>query len=75
MDNRVRETNEQWDDVPAKVVGRRHPASRGWVDADGFQKLVNGLAQGQFALPGGVFKFRSFEEADQWILTARRARK
>lgn len=64
--NKVRETREQWDDVPAKVVGRRHNSRGGWKHADVLQRRINEGMQGKTRWPKGVFRFESFEEADAW---------
>jgi hypothetical protein len=59
------ESVEQWDDVPAKVVGRR---SRGSVDLEcGEAFLLMGKAMGIKLMhrPKGVFRYASFDEADE----------
>ena len=66
MDKRIRETSEQWDDVPRKVVGRRLPAAGGWRDATVLQERVNQSMIGVTRWPKGVHRFRSFKEADDW---------
>jgi hypothetical protein len=57
---------EQWDEVPAKVVGRRRAPTDGWSSMDALQSQVNQLGRGYAAWPKGVYRFRSFEEADGW---------
>lgn len=62
--NKVRETREQWDDVPAKVVGRRKP---GVVNLERGAAFLRWGADANIRLrgrPKGVFRYRSFEEAD-----------
>jgi hypothetical protein len=66
VDKRIRETSEQWDDVPAKVVGRRHAAAGGWSNADVLQQRVNQSSAGRARWPKGVYRFTTFEEADAW---------
>ncbi len=66
MTMKVRETSEQWDDVPRKVVGRRKVAIGGWENASKLQDLANKMNRGRTTWPRGVYRFRSFEEADAW---------
>ena len=63
----IRETTEQWDDVPpgAKVVGRRRPR-RDTKPGYGIQQLANELSSGRLQWPKGVFRFKTHEEADAW---------
>ena len=59
MKDRIRETSERWKDVPGKVVGA----------GDGPAALPTQLhdaAVYRKGWPKGVFRFRSFEESDQW---------
>lgn len=51
-----------------KVVGRKGNPK---VDAEAIypmQRMVNELRKGRSFVPKGVFRFRSFEEADKWCL-------
>jgi len=66
MNPKVKETREQWDDVPAKVVGRRRNAAGGWRNADVLQCRVNEAIRGRTTWPKGVFRFQSHSEADAW---------
>jgi len=50
-----------------KVVGRRKPAS-GPAAVEGFLRLVRDLRAGQPFIPRGVYRFRSFEEAQEWSM-------
>lgn len=61
----VRETTEQWDDVPAKVVGRR---KQGLINLErGSAFLAMGRERcGGNGRPKGVFRYASHEEANQW---------
>lgn len=65
----IRETSAQWDDIPAKVIGRRQtPVVRATADY-GLQDLVNDMhrdAAQRVTWPRGIFRFKSHEEADQW---------
>ncbi|MCS6772448.1 MAG: hypothetical protein NZ740_10595 [Kiritimatiellae bacterium] len=72
---KVRETSEQWDDVPRKVVGRRVSPGGGWEHATKLQQLANQMNRGRTSWPRGVFRFRSFEEADFWWIQNIRFRK
>ncbi len=54
--------------VGIKVVGRK---GRPKIDAqaiDPMQRMVNELRKGRSFIPKGVFRFKSFEEADKWLL-------
>ncbi len=75
MQDRVRETAEQWDDVPAKVVGRRRSAAPGWKGATILQDRVNEGIRGRTWWPKGVVRFSSFKEADEWWIHQTRFRK
>lgn len=50
-----------------KVAGRRKPAS-GPEAAAGLLRLVRDLRAGQPFIPRGVYRFRSFEEAQEWSM-------
>ena len=60
------ETEVNIDDPATKVVGRRrmpqYPSEYGL----GLQSSLRKLAR--IHVPRGVFRFRSFEEADQWMM-------
>lgn len=64
---------EQWDELPvgAKIVGRRTSVAKGHrSDAFGMQDLVN--ASGNVAKvtwKKGVFRFKTYEEADAWWIS------
>lgn len=51
-----------------KVVGRQGRVRAGLVEADGMQRLANELRRGRPFMPKGVFRFKTFEEADAWKL-------
>lgn len=59
--NQVCKTTEPWDDVSAKVVGR-------FEDAAARVSQVDVGAVYRKSWPKGVFRFRSFEESDQWLI-------
>lgn len=66
MKDGVRETSEQWNEIPAKEVGRR---CRSPVNLEaGASFLQMGVAWGgkRCGQPKGVFRFASHEEANQW---------
>jgi len=58
------------EDLPGKVVGRRHPPQDGLnpasanriADAKAWQKAFRILH-----IPKGVYRFRTHEEADEWL--------
>lgn len=62
----VRETTEQWDDVPTKVVGRRRMPGPHDPPDYRLQDLANSMHSGRVRWPKGVFRFRTHEEADAW---------
>lgn len=54
-------------DRQGKVVGRRvSRRSFGFRQMEGFAELMNDLRGVEIVRPRGVFRFRSFEEADRW---------
>jgi hypothetical protein len=53
-------------DVPAKVVGRRVPPPPGIENVEALQKTMIWLREGKPFMPKGVWRFKSFEEADEW---------
>lgn len=50
-----------------KTVGRK-PAEGGLEAASGFLEMIIALRGDKPFLPKGVYRFKSFEEADQWSL-------
>jgi len=58
------------EETPAKIVGRRRPPRDAFRAAMALQRLVADL-QKTFQNPGiprGVYRFKTHQEADQWIL-------
>ncbi len=51
-----------------KVVGRKGRVQGGLLRVDAMQRLAIELRQGKPFMPKGVFRFKSFEEADAWKL-------
>lgn len=51
-----------------KVVGRKGRAKVDVVAIDSLQRLANELRRGRPFMPKGVWRFKSFEEADAWKL-------
>jgi hypothetical protein len=51
-----------------KVIGRQGQAKVDVVAIDGMQRMANVLRAGKGMTPRGVFRFKSFEEADEWLL-------
>ena len=66
----IRETTEQWDDLPpgAKVVGRRRPGTVDLVKARPFFEFAASIRRPKHFVPRGVYRFKTFEEADAWHL-------
>lgn len=54
-------------ELPTKVVGRRR-WGRGLEASAPLLRLTLELRGGKPFLPRGVYRFRSFEESDEWIL-------
>ena len=51
-----------------KVVGRKRRVRAGLAQADAMQRLAHELRKGKPFMPKGVFRFKTFEEADAWKL-------
>jgi hypothetical protein len=52
-----------------KVVGRRQPKQGGDIlAAQGLFELAQQLRSGKPSIPRGVYRFRSHDEKDGWIL-------
>ena len=51
-----------------KVVGRPGKTKVDVITFGPMQKMVNELRQGCPFIPKGVWRFKSFEEADQWTM-------
>jgi hypothetical protein len=49
-----------------KVVGRKGKPRIDVITIDAMQRLAGELRKGRPFMPRGVYKFRSFEEADEW---------
>ncbi len=58
----------QDDELPIKVVGRKGRPKVDVVRIDPLQKLANELRKGRPFMPKGVWRFKSFDEADAWKL-------
>ena len=50
----------------AKIVGKRKPGT-GLSNAQGFLDLVVKLRGKKLFVPKGVFKFRTFKDAQDWM--------
>ena len=57
-----------WDEPVGKAVGRRVSAETPISEAAALLKTIAGLMPSGVC-PKGVWRFKSFEEADQWALT------
>ena len=66
----IRETTEQWDDLPpgAKVVGKRRPGKADLLKARPFFEFAASIRRPKHFVPRGVYRFKTFEEADAWHL-------
>ena len=53
---------------PMKVIGRKGAPKADLQSMDGMQKMANSLRQGRPFVPKGVWRFKSFEEADAWLI-------
>ena len=49
-----------------KIVGRKGKPRVDVTTIDSLQRLANELRKDRPFLPRGVYRFRSFEEADEW---------
>jgi hypothetical protein len=54
-------------ELPMKVLGRRTWA-RGIVATAPLLRLARELRGGKPFVPRGVYRFRTFEESDEWLL-------
>jgi hypothetical protein len=58
------------EETPGKVVGRRHPPKDG-LTLTAAQSAANARAWkrafGTLRIPKGVYRFRTHEEADEWL--------
>ena len=53
---------------PIKILGRRKQASSpSWEDANRWLHTIADLRQGKGICPRGIYRFKSFEEADEWM--------
>ncbi len=52
-----------------KVVGRKGRVKAGLSGVDAMQRLAHELRRGKPFMPKGVFRFKTFEEADAWKLS------
>jgi len=55
-------------ELPMKIIGRRKPAKADVLQIDGMQRLANTLRGNKPLVPKGVWRFKTFEEADAWTL-------
>lgn len=57
------------EEIPAKVVGRRKAGGDPFKTAMALQKTVGDLRKslGHHFAPKGVFRFKTHEEADEWM--------
>jgi hypothetical protein len=51
-----------------RVVGRRKEPSGGLVAADNLLHLLRDLRGSRPFVPRGVYRFKSHEEADEWLM-------
>ncbi len=74
MQDRVRETSEQWDEVPAKVVGRSRKSPVSLAAGAPFLQMGRDWGGNRYGQPRGVFRFASHEEANQWQMNHKTTR-
>jgi hypothetical protein len=55
-------------DFRMKIVGRRDCDRFSWEDVDQLLKTVAVVRGTAELVPRGVYRFRSFEEADRWMI-------
>ena len=58
----------QPDEYPMKVVGRKGQPKVNVETANGFLKMVATVRGNRPYMPKGVWRFKTFEEADAWKL-------
>jgi hypothetical protein len=51
-----------------KIVGRRRPPTGGVDSLDGLLQLMVALREGRPFVPRGVYRFRTHQESDAWML-------
>jgi len=66
MQMKMREDGQGWEEMPMKGVGRKGASRGGLREAAGFLQLVTALFQPAKRWSKGVYRFKTFEEADQW---------
>jgi len=54
-----------------KIVGRQGKPKVDVRTIDSMQRMVNVLQEGCPGIPRGVWRFKSFEEVDQWTMKMR----
>jgi hypothetical protein len=53
---------------PLKILGhRRQDINPSWQDANRWLHTIAQLRQGKGICPRGVYRFKTFEEADEWM--------
>jgi hypothetical protein len=53
---------------PLKILGhRRQELNPSWEDANRWLHTIAQLRQGKGICPKGVYRFKTFEEADEWM--------
>lgn len=55
-------------ELSMKVVGRKGRPKVDAITIDPLQKLANELRKGRPFMPKGVWRFRTYQEADAWKL-------
>ncbi len=51
-----------------KVVGRQAPVQVDVEKAEGFLQMAQNIHRGNRFVPKGVWRFKTHEEADEWML-------
>jgi hypothetical protein len=51
-----------------RIIGRKAPPKADATSVDQMQKMANALRQNRPLIPKGLWRFKSFEEADAWLM-------
>jgi hypothetical protein len=54
--------------LPMKIVGRKGEPKVNVVTFDPMQKMLRAVRRGQLFIPKGVWRFKTYEEADKWTM-------
>lgn len=65
---------EQWDEIPAKVIGRKAKQPMNLERGAAFLRMSAERGTPCVSWPKGVYRFKTHEEADKWRLENMRTR-